>query len=66
MKIPYELVEPYASQLADAAALAETAEERIAFWDYYEAYLAECGWSEEDFDKELFDRLSENWETKSN
>lgn len=61
MKIPFELIEPLASQLADAAALSETPEDRIAFWDYYEQYIVECGWTEKEYDEECLARLEESW-----
>lgn len=66
MRVPYRIVSDYAFQLVDAAALSETSEERIMFWDAYEAYLSECGWTESEFDETVLIEIAENWETKSN
>lgn len=62
-RLPFDLIAPLAEQLADAAALSDTSEDRIFLWDQYEDYIEACGWTEKEFDAELIKRINANWTT---
>lgn len=69
MKIPFDLINEFANSLADAgfnAMISDNQELADDLFKSYITYLELCGWSPEDFSKELLARLDEGWSIQLN
>lgn len=59
MKIPYDLVATEASAMIMKMFLLDELEYG---WDYYQAYIAACGWTDSELDQETLNRVDESWD----
>jgi hypothetical protein len=59
MRVPYELVLVQVDTILMNMILIGDLE---YWWDYHQAYIKACGWSDEDFNKEILYHVDAEWD----
>ncbi len=60
-KLPFEAIEAQAFDLILQMVLAP-AWEAHEYWESYITYITECGWTDQEFDQELLERIDNQWQ----
>ncbi len=66
IKLPYDIVYPYAEQLIISVAMCKNFNKSLYYWDLYLAYIKMCGWTDKELDQETLKRIDKNWEENWN
>lgn len=61
-RIPYEIMAPEANNIIVRMASSSNPITRFQFWNQYISYIENCGWSDQEFDRETLKRIDRNWE----
>lgn len=62
MRVPFEIIVEEADRLILKMASAKNMEDRVYYWDAYLSYLELCGWSNQQLDRELLNRIDAAWD----
>lgn len=61
-RIPYEIIVVEADRLIVRMVIAPTSRQADYYWELYLGYIAACGWTDRELDREMLRRIDLAWE----